>query len=88
MYKSIKISGEAYKNAKALSKELEKSGELPGVDKVSLSVAVGYALDRTLENLKNKRKLLSSAGVWKDIDTEKMIKEIYDSRKISSRKKA
>jgi hypothetical protein len=85
MYKSIKISGEAYKNAKALSKELEKSKELKGVDNVNMSVAVGYALDTALKSVKKKRMLHESAGVWADLDTDKMIAEIYASRKKPSR---
>ena len=88
MYKSIKISDEAYKAAKALGRELEKSRELPGVHKVNMSVAVGYALERALENVKKKRILRESAGVWKDMNTEKLIKDIYKGRKLSTRPEA
>ncbi|MFZ2456504.1 MAG: hypothetical protein WAX07_08505 [Candidatus Altiarchaeia archaeon] len=85
MYKSIKIPEEVYDDAKALSRELEKSKELTGVHRMNMSIALGYAVSKARENLKRKRKLLASAGVWKDIDTEKLIKDIYDSRKISTR---
>jgi hypothetical protein len=85
MYKSIKISEEAYKKAKSLSKELEKSGELKGIVNVNMSIAVGYALDNALQTLKKRRMLHESAGVWADVDTDKMIKEIYASRKKPSR---
>ena len=85
MYKSIKISEAAYKKAKSLSRELEKSGELPGVDNVNMSVAVGYALERTLENVKKNRILRESAGAWNDVDSEKLIKDIYEGRKVSTR---
>ena len=85
MYKSIKISNEAYKAAKALGRELEKSGELPGVHKVNMSVAVGYALERALENARKKRILRESAAVWGDMDTEKLVKDIYAGRKVSTR---
>ncbi len=86
MYKSVKISEEAYKKAKVLSKELEKSREFPGMDKINMSVAVGYALESALEGVKKKRMLHESAGVWKDMDTDKLIKEIYESRKKPSRR--
>jgi len=85
MYKSIKISEEAYKKAKSLSKELEKSGKFPGVEKVNLSTAMGYALTTALQDVKSRRMLHESAGVWKDVDTDKMIREIYESRKKSSK---
>ena len=34
----------------------------------------------------DKLKFLSSAGSWKDIDTESLKKHIYENRKISNRK--
>ena len=86
MYKSVKISEDAYQKAKILSKELEKSEKLPGVEKVNLSTAMGYALTTALADLQSKRLLHESAGVWKDVDTDKMIHEIYASRKKSSKK--
>jgi len=86
MYKSIKISGEAYKKAKSLSRELENSGELTGVEKVNMSIAVGYALSKTLEGIRKKNRFMSSAGGWKDYENaDKLIAEIYSSRKNSSR---
>jgi hypothetical protein len=86
MYKSVKISADAYKTAKSLTKELEKSGKFPGLEKVNLSTAMGYALTTALEDVKSKRMLHESAGVWKDVDTDKMIREIYESRRKSSKK--
>ncbi len=34
---------------------------------------------------KDFEAFLASAGSWKDVDTDKLIKDIYESRKISSR---
>ncbi len=73
MYKSIKVSDEAYKEAKSLSRELEKSGEFPGVHKVNLSEAVGYALKKTSEDLKDRRRFLSAAGGWNDMENIDML---------------
>jgi hypothetical protein len=86
MYKSIKISEAAYKKAKSLSRELEKSGELPGVDNVNMSVAVGYALTKTLESIKRRREFLSAAGGWKDMENvDTLASEIRKARKNSER---
>lgn len=35
----------------------------------------------------DKKSFLDLAGAWKNLDTDKMIKDIYDSRKDGSRKK-
>jgi predicted DNA-binding antitoxin AbrB/MazE fold protein len=35
-----------------------------------------------------KKTFLSAAGSWKDIDTERIKKEIYKDRKVSTRKEA
>lgn len=85
MYKTVKIPEESYLKAKSLSKELEKSKELVGVSHVSLSNAISYAIIKTLENLKKRHKLISSAGGWSDMDTKKLIRDIYESRKVSAR---
>ncbi|MBN2251147.1 MAG: hypothetical protein JW724_03620 [Candidatus Altiarchaeota archaeon] len=80
MYRSIKVSDDAYKKAKSLGRELERSGEFPGVGKVNLSVAVGYALEKSLDALRKKRVLRESAGIWEDVDTGALKKDIYRSR--------
>lgn len=36
---------------------------------------------------KGKKNFMKLAGVWKDIDADKMIKDIYDARKDGSRKR-
>lgn len=85
MYKTIKIPKESYIKAKSLSRELKKSKELVGVSHVSLSTAISYAITKTLNHLRKRHKLVSSAGGWSDIDTKKLIKDIYRSRKVSTR---
>lgn len=36
---------------------------------------------------KGKKNFMKLAGVWKDIDADKMIKDIYNARKDGSRKR-
>ena len=87
MYKTIKIPEEAYEEAKRLSKELEKSKTITGVFNVNLSTAISYAITKMLENLRNRRKFISAAGGWKDMENvDKLVEEIYADRKISKRK--
>lgn len=41
---------------------------------------------RSLKNLiRSKERFLRSAGKWGDLDTEKLKRDIYDARKVSSR---
>jgi len=35
---------------------------------------------------REKCSIMEFAGIWKDIDTDKMIEEIYNERKIGSRR--
>ena len=86
MYKTIKIPVEAYEEAKLLSEELEKSKTIAGVFNVNLSTAVSYAVTKMLENLRKRKRFISSAGGWKDIENlDKIKEEIYFDRKISKR---
>ena len=87
MYKTVKIPEEAYKEAKILSKELEKSREIVGVYNVNLSTAISYAIEKMLESIKKRKRFLSAAGGWKDMENvDKLIEEIYKDRLISTRK--
>ncbi|MBI2529623.1 MAG: hypothetical protein HYW05_00585 [Candidatus Diapherotrites archaeon] len=85
MYKTVKILEETYEDAKELEKRLEKNREIAGLRKVTLSAAITYALTKTLEDLKSRKRFLSSAGGWADIDTEKLKREIYASRMLAKR---
>jgi len=84
-YKTVKIPEESYKKAKSLSRELEKSDEFLGAHKVNLSSTISYAIARTLNAVKKKKILMSAARGWSDMDTENLIRDIYDSRTVSTR---
>lgn len=84
MLKSIKIDEKAYKDAKKLSKELEEEELIEGIYNVKLSTAISYAIKKALEDIKNRKRFLSAAGGWKDID-ESLVKEIYEGRKKGTR---
>ncbi len=87
MYKTIKLPEEAYEEAKLLSEELGKSKTIAGVFNVNLSTAISYAITKMLENVRKRKKFISSAGGWVDIENLDKIKEdIYFGRKISKRK--
>lgn len=44
---------------------------------------------RSLKNMiRSKERFLRSAGKWGDLDTEKLKKDIYDARGISTRRRA
>lgn len=84
MLKSVKIPEEAYKDAKKLSKELEDTKLIEGLYNIKLSTAIGYAIKKTLEDIKKRKRFLSAAGGWKDID-KNLVKEIYEGRKKGTR---
>lgn len=86
MLKAIKIPEEAYMEAKKLSQELETERAIEGVYKVSLSTAVSFAIKRALIDVERKKSLRMAAGGWKDLDTDKMIKEIYEGRLIGTKR--
>jgi len=85
MLKTIKIPKKAYDDAKRLKTELEKKEIIDGLYNVKLSTAVGYAIKRALEEITKRKRFLSSAGGWSDIDSEKLIKDIYETRKKGTR---
>ncbi len=84
MLKSVKIDEKVYKDAKKLSKELEEEEIIEGLYNVKLSTAISYAIKKALEDIKNRKRFLSAAGSWKDID-ENLVKEIYEGRKKGTR---
>ncbi|MBI2139596.1 hypothetical protein HYU14_01620 [Candidatus Woesearchaeota archaeon] len=84
MLKTIKLYERAYEDAKELRERLEKEDVLEGVYKVNLSTAISYAIKKALEELNKKRRFLSAAGGWSDID-KSLIKEIYEGRKKGTR---
>jgi len=84
MLKSVKIDERVYNDAKKLSKELEEEEIIEGIYDVKLSTAISYAIKKALEDIKNRKRFLSAAGGWKDMD-KNLIKEIYESRKKGTR---
>ncbi|HLD97500.1 MAG TPA: hypothetical protein VI934_04105 [Candidatus Nanoarchaeia archaeon] len=85
MLKAVKIPEEAYNEAKKLGKELETEKAIRGVYKVTLSTAISFAISRTLAEIEKRKRFTAAAGGWKDIDTEKMIKDIYEGRKFGTK---
>lgn len=84
MLKSVKIDEKVYKDAKKLSKELEEEEIIEGLYNVKLSTAISYAIKKALEDIKNRKRFLSAAGGWKDMD-KNLVKEIYEGRKKGTR---
>lgn len=81
MLKTIKIPEKAYNDAKRLKSLIEKEELISGLYNVGLSTAVGYAIKKALEDFRRKKRFLSSAGGWSDLDGDKLIKDIYKSRR-------
>lgn len=79
MLKTIKIPEKAYDDAKKLKKELEKEEIIAGLYDVKLSTAVSYAIKKVLEDIKRRKRFLSSAGGWSEMDSS-IIGDIYKSR--------
>ena len=69
MLKSVKISEEAYRDVKKLSKELKKEEIIEGLYDVKLSTAIGYAIKRTLREMENKKKANELKQELKEWDT-------------------
>lgn len=85
MLKAVKIPEEAYEEAKRLGKELEEEEAIKGVYKVTLSTAISFAISRAMAEIEKRKRFKAAAGGWKGLDTDKMIKEIYEGRKLGTR---
>jgi hypothetical protein len=85
MYKTIKISEKAYRNAETLKREMAEDVAVKGVRKVTLSEAISAAVRDALETRDKKKHLMAAAGSWADLDCNAMLKDIYSSRINSSR---
>ncbi|MDP7180335.1 MAG: hypothetical protein QF824_03635 [Candidatus Woesearchaeota archaeon] len=84
MLKTIKVSEKAYADARKLQKALEKDELIEGVYDVKLSTAINYAIKTALETIRKRKKFLSAAGGWADMD-KNIVKEIYSSRSKGTR---
>lgn len=69
--KSVKVSEDAYRKAEKLAEERGES-----VDSI---------VEEGIRLVEGREKLLEAAGSWEDIDADKLIKEIYEGRKLSTR---
>lgn len=64
MTKTITIADDVYEALKSLKEPGESFSDVA----------------RRLANAEKRRRLLQTAGAWKDVDTDKMIKDIYHWR--------
>jgi len=68
-------------------KGLYKNGIIKPLSKVNLRGNFEVLITFLSPSKKNLERFCSSAGGWEDLDTEKLKKEIYKSRQISTRRK-
>lgn len=85
MYKTIKIPEQTYKDFVKLKRVLEKKRVFKGLSKIKLNHVVGYAAHHLLEEQEKEKRFQAAAGSWADLNTDMLIKEIYESRKTPSR---
>ncbi len=78
MYVSIKVTKETFNEVDQLCKELKENHKFPG--RVTKSAAIQYAVEQTLEEMERRKHLKNAAGGWADMDTDALIKEIYEDR--------
>ena len=85
MYKTIKIPEQTYNDFVKLKKILEKQKVFKGLHALKLNHVVGYAAHRVLDQFERENKFKQAAGSWVDLNTDAILSEIYESRKIKSR---
>ena len=83
MYRSVKITEGTYREAKKLAMDLGRENEAAG--RIGISNAIAHAIHQALEARAGRRRMLSAVGGWSDIDGEKILKEIYEGRLMSTR---
>ena len=84
--KTIKVSEDTYKGILKLQKMLEKNKTLKGLSKVKITNAITYAVDNSIDQIEKRKRMMSCAGGWADMDTKALLKDIYKSRLINTRK--
>jgi hypothetical protein len=82
MYRSVKITDKAYREAKKLAGQMSKSG-VNG--RVTISNVVSEGIELARERYVRKQRFMKLAGAWEDMDTEKLVDEIYKGRSASKR---
>lgn len=80
MYRSVKISDDAYREAKKLAKDLNKSRD----GRFGIANAIEFALKRAVDAEKRKIHLRAASGGWKDMDPI-IVEDIYKGRLVSTR---
>ena len=68
-------------------KGLYRNGVIKPLEKVNIKGEAEVIITFLNETKRRKKDFLSSAGSWRDIDTKKLKKEIYEARRILTRKK-
>ena len=81
MYRSVKITEKAYKEAKKMASEMSKNAP----SRLGISHIIEYALRLEAERMERRRKIEAAAGGWADMDCDALIKDIYEGRKLSTR---
>ncbi len=85
MLKTIKVSEEAYKAVKRLGREIEKEKAIEGIYNVSLTTAISFAVNRTLEDMERNRRFKAAAGAWSEKAAEEVRKLIHETRRFRTR---
>jgi len=55
VYRMVKLSTKSYMILLRLKRHLETQGVLPGIEKLTMSEAVGYAATKALQQVQKKR---------------------------------
>ncbi|MFC2162712.1 hypothetical protein ACFLRF_03450 [Candidatus Altiarchaeota archaeon] len=85
MFKSVKISEDAYLEAKKLAGEMNKDIKLAGGRNMGISNVLAEAIHLARDNYHRKKRVMKLAGAWKDVDSNELIKDVYDDRSRGSR---
>jgi hypothetical protein len=83
MYRSVKISEKAYREAKRLAEEMNKGSGING-RKMGISNVVANGVALASDAYARKKRLMAAAGGWADMDPS-IVDEIYKSRLVSTR---
>lgn len=72
-----------------LAEEVQASGQprvlARGDDRLAMLIPVPKRRGRRQKTAADYEAFRSSAGSWKDVDTDRLLRDIYESRRVSSR---